>query len=86
MNKKEEERMAALPGLPKTKRPTTGIEAGTWAIAARIRRGKHGQHCPVWTDDATVDRCNCWILRDTRPAAEAAINAYLEYYGDGGMP
>jgi len=62
------------PELP-NRRAESSLEAAILAVATATRRGKHGQLCPVWTKRATVDLCDCWILRDAQFTAMIALDA-----------
>lgn len=84
----DETRMRELPVIP----PPTGLEdalvLATYAIASLRRRGEHGQRCPVWEQRASVDRCNCWVLRGCRTDARAALDAIglVAQRGDASTP
>jgi len=67
------DRLLEHPTIPDTAEPVT---AAGYAVAAMTRRSQHGQLCPVWTDKASVDRCNCWVLRNAAVAARTALDAH----------
>lgn len=50
------------------------VERVARAYVRNTKREAHGQRCPVWTQKADADRCDCFVLDDARWRAQAMVD------------